>query len=81
MPPPAPARSTPPSPSTRWARAGSSSSPPAPNAGKGASWTSFPAKPAYLELMNEILAHSIRSKDYWMNVVVGESLQTRRRSR
>ena len=30
---------------------------------------------AYVELMNEILASSVRSGDYWMNLTVGQSLQ------
>jgi hypothetical protein len=38
-------------------------------------WTNFPAKMAYVELMNEILSGGVRAGDYWMNLTVGQSLQ------
>jgi hypothetical protein len=38
-------------------------------------WTGFPAKSAYVELMNEILSGGVRAGDYWMNLTVGQSLQ------
>jgi hypothetical protein len=39
-----------------------------------ADWTSFPAKPAYVTLMHEILAGSVSSGDAWMNLTVGDQL-------
>lgn len=39
-----------------------------------ADWTSFPAKPAYLTLMQELLGGTISSGDAWMNVSVGDPL-------
>ncbi len=38
-------------------------------------WTAFPAKYAYVELMNEILSGGVRAGDYWMNLTVGQPLQ------
>ena len=38
-------------------------------------WTTFPAKMAYVELMNEILAASLRTDDAWMNLSVGQALR------
>jgi hypothetical protein len=38
-------------------------------------WTNFPAKMAYVELMNEILSGGVRAGDYWMNLTVGQALQ------
>jgi Mg-chelatase subunit ChlD len=40
-----------------------------------ADWTLFPAKPAYLALLHEMLAGSVSSGDRWLNLSVGESLQ------
>jgi hypothetical protein len=39
-----------------------------------ADWTSLPAKPAYVALMNELVAHSISGGDEWMNLQVGQKL-------
>ena len=39
-----------------------------------AEWTSFPAKPAYVALMHEVLSGSVVSGDSWMNRAVGETL-------
>jgi hypothetical protein len=39
-----------------------------------ADWTSLPAKPAYVALMNELVAHSISGGDDWMNLQVGQKL-------
>jgi hypothetical protein len=38
-------------------------------------WTNFPAKMAYVELMNEILSGGVRAGDYWMNLTVGQALE------
>jgi hypothetical protein len=40
-----------------------------------ADWTTFPAKPAYLALVHEMLAGSVSSGDAWLNLTVGQSLQ------
>lgn len=40
-----------------------------------AEWTSFPAKPAYVALMHEMLAGSVSAGDAWMNVAVGDAVQ------
>jgi hypothetical protein len=40
-----------------------------------AEWTSFPAKPAYVALVHEMLAGSVGAGDTWMNLNAGESLQ------
>ena len=40
----------------------------------GPDWTTLPAKPAYVALVNELLAGSVNSEDAWMNLLVGESL-------
>ena len=40
-----------------------------------ASWTTLPAKPAYLALVHEMLAGSVRSGDTWLNLSVGERLE------
>lgn len=37
-------------------------------------WTLFPAKPAYVVLMHELLSGSVRTGDAWMNLTVGEPL-------
>jgi hypothetical protein len=37
-------------------------------------WTSFPAKMAYVSLMHELLAGSVRTGDHWLNLTVGQSL-------
>jgi hypothetical protein len=37
-------------------------------------WTDFPAHPAYTPLMQELLAHSVKSGTYWMNLEVGQPL-------
>jgi hypothetical protein len=40
-----------------------------------AEWTSFPAKPAYVALMHELLAGSIVSGDAWLNRGIGQTLE------
>ena len=40
-----------------------------------ASWTSLPAKPAYVALVHEILGGIVRTGDVWMNRLVGQSLE------
>lgn len=40
-----------------------------------AEWTTFPAKPAYVPLVHEILSGSIEGEDAWMNRVVGQPLE------
>ncbi len=40
-----------------------------------ADWTSFPAKPAYVALMHELLAGSVNAGDAWMNLTVGDELK------
>ncbi|MGB7161224.1 MAG: BatA domain-containing protein [Tepidisphaeraceae bacterium] len=40
-----------------------------------AEWTGFPAKPAYVALMHELLAGSVNSSEGWLNRTVGEPLQ------
>ena len=37
-------------------------------------WTDFPAHLAYAPLMQELLAHSVKSGTYWMNLEVGQPL-------
>ena len=37
-------------------------------------WTDFPAHVAYMPLMQELLAHSVKSGTYWMNLEVGQEL-------
>ncbi|HEY2585281.1 MAG TPA: hypothetical protein VGI81_05910, partial [Tepidisphaeraceae bacterium] len=37
-------------------------------------WTDFPAHLAYMPLMQELLAHSVKSGTYWMNLEVGQQL-------
>jgi hypothetical protein len=37
-------------------------------------WTDFPAHVAYEPLMQELLAHSVKSGTYWMNLEVGQPL-------
>jgi hypothetical protein len=39
-----------------------------------AQWTTFPAKPAYVALMNELIAGTIDAGDQWMNLLVGQPL-------
>lgn len=39
-----------------------------------ADWTSFPAKPAYVTLMHELLMGSVNSGDAWMNLTTGRPL-------
>ena len=39
-----------------------------------ADWTSFPAKPAYVTLMHELLLGSVNSDDAWMNIIAGQPL-------
>jgi len=41
----------------------------------GAEWTTFPAKPAYVALMHELLSGDVSSGDRWLNKLVGESLE------
>lgn len=40
-----------------------------------ADWTSFPAKPAYVALVHELLANSVTAGDVWMNLAVGQALE------
>jgi hypothetical protein len=40
-----------------------------------ADWTTLPAKPAYVALMQELLAGSINPGDSWMNLTVGQRLE------
>ena len=40
-----------------------------------ADWTSFPAKPAYVTLMHELLSGSVKTGDHWMNLTVGQPLE------
>ncbi len=40
-----------------------------------ADWTTFPAKPAYVTLVHELLNGTITPGDAWMNLTVGESLE------
>ncbi|MGN6724317.1 MAG: BatA domain-containing protein [Tepidisphaeraceae bacterium] len=37
-----------------------------------AEWTNFPAKPAYVALMHEILAGTVAGSERWMNLEVGQ---------
>ena len=37
-------------------------------------WTDFPAHVAYTPLMQELLAHAVKSGTYWMNLEVGQPL-------
>ena len=39
-----------------------------------AEWTSFPAKPAYVALMHEIIASTVAGSERWMNLSVGQSI-------
>jgi hypothetical protein len=39
-----------------------------------AQWTTFPAKPAYVALMHELVAGTIDAGDQWMNLLVGQPL-------
>jgi len=39
-----------------------------------ADWTTLPAKPAYVALVNELLSGSINPEDAWMNLTVGQHL-------
>ncbi len=38
-------------------------------------WTSLPAKPAYLALMQSLIAETVNVGDGWMNVAVGQPLE------
>ena len=40
-----------------------------------ADWTTFPAKPAYLTLIHELLGGTISPGDAWMNLAVGDSVE------
>ncbi|MDB5327826.1 MAG: hypothetical protein JWM57_3395 [Phycisphaerales bacterium] len=40
-----------------------------------AEWNDFPAKPAYVALMHEILAGTVAGSERWMNLDVGQRLQ------
>lgn len=40
----------------------------------GPDWTTLPAKPAYVALMNELLAGSVNPEDGWMNLTIGQPL-------
>ena len=41
----------------------------------GPEWTSFPAKPAYVTLMHELLGGSVSSGDAWLNRTVGQPVE------
>ncbi len=41
----------------------------------GPEWTSFPAKPAYVTLMHEMLGGSVTSGDAWLNRTVGQAIE------
>jgi hypothetical protein len=41
----------------------------------GAEWTTFPAKPAYVALMHELLSGDVSSGDGWLNKIVGQMLE------
>lgn len=43
--------------------------------GADAAWTTLPAKPAFVALIHELLAGSVRAADAWMNLTVGEAMQ------
>ena len=38
-------------------------------------WTSFPAKPAYVTLMHELVSGSVASGERWMNIECGQPLE------
>ncbi|HEY0008715.1 MAG TPA: hypothetical protein VGB55_08330, partial [Tepidisphaeraceae bacterium] len=40
-----------------------------------AEWTSFPAKPAYVALMHEIIASTVAGSERWMNIEVGQPIE------
>lgn len=40
-----------------------------------AEWTSFPAKPAYVTLVHELLSRSVSGAERWLNVEVGQPLR------
>ena len=40
-----------------------------------AEWTDFPAKPAYVALMHEILAGTVAGSERWMNIEVGQPIE------
>ncbi len=40
-----------------------------------ADWTTLPVRMAYVTLMQELLAGSVRPGDYWMNLSAGQSLE------
>jgi len=40
-----------------------------------ADWTTLPAKPAYVTLVHELLAGSVRTTDAWMNLAAGSVLE------
>ncbi len=40
-----------------------------------AEWTSFPAKPAYVTLMHEVVAGSVAGSENWMNLEVGDRIE------
>lgn len=40
-----------------------------------AEWTTFPAKPAYVAMIHEMLAGAVGSGDRWLNLTVGDSLE------
>ena len=40
-----------------------------------AEWTDFPAKPAYVALVHEILAGTVAGGERWMNLTVGDRVQ------
>ena len=40
-----------------------------------AEWTSFPAKPAYIALIHEILAGTVAGSERWTNLLVGERIE------
>ncbi len=40
-----------------------------------AEWTSFPAKPAYVTLMHEIVAGTVAGSERWMNLGIGDRVE------
>jgi hypothetical protein len=40
-----------------------------------AEWTSFPAKPAYVTLMHEIVAGTVSGSERWMNLTTGQRVE------
>lgn len=40
-----------------------------------AEWTSFPAKPAYVTLVHELLSNAVSGAERWLNLAVGQPLE------